>query len=95
MLAFLRILVRVAEFTDRWVQGKVPLELTAKVCLTKYGRFKTRSRAAAEPTSLSTDLQPLNPLIPAWDLLVKIRDTMQILPRVELVKRILVLTTVH
>ena len=84
MLAFLRFLLRVADFTDMvgtW-EGTICTD-SQSMLDTLFGRGKTGHPAAAEPTSLPTDLQPLHPLISEWDLLIEIRHTLQTLPGVK------------
>ena len=86
MLSILRFLIRLAEFTamDGTWRGTIGTD-SQSMLDTIFGRGKDNSPAAKEPTSLQPDVEPLHPLIPEWDLLVEIRNTLFQLPNVKLV----------
>ena len=86
MLSILRFLVRLAEFTvmDGTWTGTIGTD-SQSMLDTLFGRSTDSGPTAAEPTSLSPDATLLNPLIPEWDLLFEIRNTLLQLPSVKLV----------
>ncbi|KAI2500736.1 hypothetical protein MHU86_13715 [Fragilaria crotonensis] len=85
MLSILRLLVRLAKFTamDGTWTGTIVTD-SQSMLDTVFGRDKNSGPAASTPTSLPADITPLNPMIPEWDLLVEIRQSLIQLPMVKL-----------
>jgi hypothetical protein len=85
MLAILRFLIRIAAYTDQFCAWEGTIGTDSQSMLdTLFGRDKSSQSYQNELGSISDDLPPLDPLIPEWDLLMEIRNTLRGLPLVKL-----------
>ncbi|KAI2500799.1 hypothetical protein MHU86_13656 [Fragilaria crotonensis] len=85
MLSILRFLIRLAEFTamDGPWTGTIATD-SQSMLDTLFGRDKNSGPAAATPTTLPHRYHTANPMIPEWDLLKEIRESLLQLPMVKL-----------
>lgn len=85
LLAILRFLIRIAEYTDMFGEWNGTIGTDSQSLLdTLFGRQQGMP-AAATPTKFSATRMLIDPLIPEWDLLIEIRNSLQLLPEVQLV----------
>jgi hypothetical protein len=86
MLAILRFLIRIAAYTDLFCTWSGTVGTDSQSMLdTLFGRDISSQNTMHDARSLPDDLPPLDPMIPEWDLLTEIRNTLRGLPFVQLV----------
>ena len=85
MLAILRFLIRITAYTDMFCAWAGTIGTDSQSMLdTLFGCDKSSQPTINDPRSLPDDSPPLDPMIPEWDLLTKIRNTLRGLPFVKL-----------